>query len=266
MSNLQAFRGQTILLTSAFGGFGRKFTRFLLEAGARLILTDRDCPPLENVFRSEGIDPRLQDQVLACIPLDLGETGCGQKLYEACSAIGPVDRLILNAGIGYGGYYEDIPWDKVDIQLRVMLLAPMEITHAFLPDLLKRKNGHVIFISSVAGFVATPFGTPYSTAKFGLRAFAMALHGESKSRGIDVSIVYPFFTRTNILESEAYGNPPVKAMPEFLLEEPDTIIKAVIGGIAGKKLHIFPGKFSGILWNVNKLFPMIAPQMKAPWR
>lgn len=266
MSSLQAFQGQTILITGAFGGFGRQFTKFLLRSGARLILTDRNCPPLPDVFAAEGIDANLQNQVLACIPLDLGEPGCGLKLYEACKAFGPVDRVILNAGIGYGGYYEDIPWDKVDIQLRVMLLAPMEITHAFLPDFLKRGQGHFVFISSVAGFVATPFGTPYSTAKFGVRAFAMALHGESAKRGVDVSIVYPFFTRTNILESEAYGNPPIKAMPKFLLEEPDVIIRDVLGGIAGKKLHILPGKYAGLLWNVNKMFPMIAPQMKAPWR
>jgi short-subunit dehydrogenase len=94
----------------------------------------------------------------------------------------------------------------------------------------------------------------------------MALHGESHPRGLDVSIVYPFFTRTDILNSAAYGNPPVKTMPGFFIEDPDKIIRSVLDGVAAKKLHIFPGNYSRLLWNASKFYPLIVPRMKAPWR
>lgn len=264
MSGQQPFHGKTILLTGAFGGFGKKFIRYFLTGGAQLLLSDLRTRDVDELIRELGLDAVHRPQLLGVIEADLSEAGCGKKLYDACAAIAPVDMVVHNAGIGYGGYYEDIPWEKVDVQLRVMLQAPMEITHHFLPDFLKRGSGHFVFVSSVAGFVATPFGIPYTAAKFGLRAFAMALYGESAKRGVDVSIVYPFYTRTDIIQSKVYGNPPVKTMPAFFIEDPDTVIREVVQGISARKLHIFPGKFSRLLWNAGKFYPLIAPHMKAP--
>jgi len=83
----------------------------------------------------------------------------------------------------------------------------MWLNSLFLPEMIQQKSGHLIYVSSVAGIVATPYGVAYSTSKFGLRFFAMAVHGEIKKTGIKTSLVYPFWAKTPIMKSQVYGKP-----------------------------------------------------------
>ena len=86
--------------------------------------------------------------------------GC-YDLYEKSSELAPeVDILINNAGIITYGDFPDVPQEKWEALMQVNLLAPMRLTYNFLPDMIKRGRGHLVFMSSVAGFVATSQGTP----------------------------------------------------------------------------------------------------------
>ena len=170
--------------------------------------------------------------------------------------------VIHNAGLGFMGHYEDIPLDKMNLQMRVMLTAPMELTHLFLPDFLKRGSGHFVFIDSVAGFVATKLGTSYSAAKFGLRGFAMALSGEIRARGLDVTIIYPFFTRTAILKAPVFGKAKLPVMPRIFIDDPDKVIDAALKGIAKRELHVRTGFYSKFMWQVLRVWPVVSSQMQ----
>jgi short-subunit dehydrogenase len=172
------------------------------------------------------------------------------------------DMIIHNAGIACGGEYIDIPPDLNEKIINVNLLSIMRLNTMFLPELIRRKSGHLIYMSSVAGFVATPLGVSYSTSKFGVRAFAMALHGEIRRHGIRTSIVYPFFSKTPILKSQVFGNPKVAVMPGFCATTPEHVVNCTLKGAERGRLHICPGFFSKVMWMAVRLHPVISSQRK----
>jgi len=144
--------------------------------------------------------------------------------------------------------------------MNINLMSVLRLNTLFIPAMVKRKSGHLLYLSSVAGFVATPFGAPYSSSKFGLRAFAMALHGENKKYGIKTSIIYPFWSKTAIIKSQVYGNPDVRVMPGFFASEPDYVVRKALQGASKGKLHICPGLFSKLMWLAVRFMPVIAEQ------
>lgn len=254
--------GKVVLVTGVWGGLGKTFVRHLLASRARVILSDMAERPLAELAEAGGLPEGWQQQVLGQVVTDLNAPDGAQALYDACRKIAPVDVVIHNAGLAFLGYYEDIPRDKIALQMRVMLSAPMELTHLFLPDFLSRGSGHFVFIDSVAGFVATPLGTSYSAAKFGLRGFAMALSGETRNRGVDVTIIYPFFTRTNILKVPVFGNAKIPVMPQIFIDEPDDVIHAALRGVDRRTLHVRPGFYSRFMWQVLRFWPVVSSQMQ----
>lgn len=258
-------QNKTILITGAFGGLGRKFIKYFLESDAKLILTDYKIPDnLDDFFIEEKISAIYKDNILASFAIDLLQPESCKTIYEKTKEIAAIDMLVNNAGIGVGGYYQNIPWEENQKVMHLNLLAPMELSSYFLEDFSKRNAGHLVFISSVAGYIATAYSTSYSASKFGIRGFAMAIKGETKKSNIDVSIVYPFFTKTNIIyNSKIYGDVPYKKMPEIFKQNPDKIILNAIKGINSKKLHIHTDFFSEFMAYANKVTPIISEQFKA---
>ena len=100
------------------------------------------------------------------------------------------------------------------------LLAPMRICYQFLPHMIDRGSGHIVNISSVAGWIGAPGIASYSAAKFGLRGFSEALSADYAECGIKVSTVCPFFSRTPILKSEQFGISERREVPDKLVTDP----------------------------------------------
>jgi short-subunit dehydrogenase len=246
-----------ILLTGAAGGFGAEFTRQLLEKGAHLILADID----EESLKSKKALSASPGKIIDIVGADLSTPEGCEKLYaEVGEKAGTIDILIHNAGMLTYGYFHDAPIESFYKLMQVNTLAPMHITSLFLPEMLKRSHGHIVFLSSVAGFVPTSFETSYSVSKFALRAFGMALSGELSKTGISVTTIYPFWADTNILNSPSYGGKRAKRVPSFLIDSPEKIVKAAIRGIEKQKLHVYPGFFAKATWWATKIWPIIGQQ------
>lgn len=256
------FSDKTVLITGAWGGLGITFVRHLLFSGARVILSDRQEKPITELNRAGDLPQGWESQVIGQVAVDLNAADGPEQLFHACQAIAPVDVVIHNAGAAGLGYFEEIPLSEFNFHIRILLTAHMELTHFFIPEFLKRGSGQFIFIDSVAGFVATSLGSSYSAGKFGLRGFAMALSGELKSRGVDVSIIYPFFTRTSIIKAPVFGKARIPRMPRIFINEPDDVIAAALSGAAQKKLHVRTGFYSRFMWHVVRFWPVVSKQMQ----
>ncbi|WP_088240643.1 SDR family NAD(P)-dependent oxidoreductase [Calothrix rhizosoleniae] len=229
-----------VLITGAAGGFGQELTRQLLEAGSRLILTDLD----ENVLRQrvEAIQDQVSSgEVIAILPGDLSNREGCETLYHQVKALNiPIDILINNAGVGLFGRMDEVPSQKWELVMQVNLLAPMRLSTLFITDMIARKKGHIVNISGIAGWSVFAGMAHYATSKFGLRGFSEGLFNEFKEYNIKVTAVYPFFTRTPILQSEQYGTLKNQGVPEYMIAEPENIMRAAIRGIVANKLHVFP--------------------------
>ncbi len=257
-------RGKKILITGAAGGFGQEFIRQFLEMGSQLILTGRNKSKLEATAKeSTSSLPDVQGKILGLIEADFEDTKNCDEVYRRCMTIThEVDMLVNNAGIiTYGNFY-DVPRDKWESLVQIDLLSAMRLTYLFLPSMLKNGQGHIVFMSSIAGFVGTMRSAAYSASKFGLNGFGMSLYGEVHSKGVDVTIICPFWADTPILASADYGSKPTKKMNRFFVDSAEDVIKESINGIRRRKLFVYPGKFAKIIRFGSRFITIIGNQKK----
>ncbi len=248
-----------VVLTGATGGFGKELTRLLLKFGSRLILTDIDRKTLDN-HASQIKEEINTGEIITCIESDLSSReGCDNLYHQVKSLDIPIDILINNAGIAFIGRMDEIPSDKWEQLMQINLLAPMRLSYLFVPDMIKRRKGHIVNISSLAGWIAPVGMTHYSTSKFGLRGFSEGLFHEVKPYNVKVTAVYPFFSRTPILKSERYGRLAKIAedFPEHLATDPAKVMEKTVQAITRSQLHVFPDKMANSIHILKQYFPRL---------
>lgn len=248
-----------VLITGADGGFGRQMTRQFLAAGSRLIVSDIDERRL-SALRSDS--DGVPGNILASIAADLsGEDGC-RLLYEAVMKRGAIpDIIINNAGVGLGGRFDHVPRDRWERLMQINLLAPMRLCHLFLPGLIERRSGHIVNIASIAGWIGTMGLAAYCSAKYGLRGFSEALSGDLEEFAVHVSTVYPFFSRTPILNSDQFGYEKRREIPLELATEPADVVAAIIRGVRANRKHIFPDSTARRLHYLCRWMPWLLPAL-----
>ena len=246
--------GKTVLLTGATGGFGREFAVQLAQKGSSLILTDLD------EGRLLSLADELSGSVAGIIPGNLDSIAGIEQLFGAVMTLDrPVDLLINNAGIALMGRHDEVPQPEWERLIQLNLLAPMRLCSLLTPYMIERKQGHIVNIGSVASWTPDNGLSAYSASKFGLRGFTMALHDELNGYGIQVSCVYPFYSRTPILESPQYGSlandTPLEERDLTGVTQPADVVAAAIAGIERNDLHIFPDRMGRIIYTLQRLTP-----------
>src|SRR4029077_6334519 len=180
--------GKRALISGATGGIGRAIAEELARGGATLVLSSRRQADLEELAGSlPGGDGRHQ-----VVTADLAEPGAAEKLIEDA---GDIDALVANAALPASGKLEDFSSDEVQRAIRVNFESPILMARAIAPRLAEKGAGHLVFISSLSGKVASPRSALYSSTKFGLRGFAFGLREDMRPHGVGVSIVSPGFVR-----------------------------------------------------------------------
>ncbi|MBT8241947.1 MAG: SDR family NAD(P)-dependent oxidoreductase, partial [Acidimicrobiia bacterium] len=144
--------GATVLITGASGGFGQEMTRQLLATGSNLVLTDLDSSRLETTARSIEDSTGGPGRILMMPAADLSSRAGCEELYQLVTGSIIPDVLINNAGIGMSGRIDQIPWQAWERLLQINLVSVMRLTALFLPNMLERRAGHIVNISSVAGW------------------------------------------------------------------------------------------------------------------
>jgi short-subunit dehydrogenase len=216
--------GASVLLTGATGGIGVAIARVLHERGARVLLSGRRQEVLDELAARLG---ERAEVVVA----DLAErTGP----FELGAAAGAVDVLVANAALPASGRVEDFDHEEIDRALDVNLRAPIQLTRALLPGMLERGRGHVVFVSSLSGKVASPRSGIYSATKFGLRGFAAGLREDVETRGIGVTVVFPGF----VSDAGLFADSGVKLPPWVGTRTPEQVAAAVVRGIERERAEV----------------------------
>ena len=245
---------KVVLITGAGGGFGYHMTSQFRAAGSRLILTDLADEALAPAIEAAG------DALVASTTANLAtDTGC-EALVESCEAAAVVpDVLVNNAGIGVSGRLDNIPRKKWESLMQLNLLAPMRLCDRLLPAMVERGSGHIVNISSLAGWIGTRGLAAYCASKYGLRGFGEALAEDLRAHDIRVTNIYPCFSRTPILDSPQFGAEQRRAVPEAIISEPQDVVAAIIRGVRGDRLHVFPDKQSRRVHILKRFAPWLIP-------
>ena len=192
---------KTWLITGAGRGMGLDIAKAALAAGHNVVATGRNP---DTVAKAVGD----ADHLLVA-RLDVTSTQDAEAAVKAAvDRFGGIDVLVNNAASFYAGYFEELTPEQMDRQITTSLIGPMNVTRAVLPVMRDQRSGHVVTISSSAGFAGFEYGTAYAASKFGVDGWMESLAPEIEPFGIHTTVVNPGFFRTELLTKESTNYAP----------------------------------------------------------
>jgi len=226
MTDTTRFAGHAVLVTGAARGIGAAVARRLAEEGARVLLTDRDGPEVEETAaRLRGLGHTVRS--LACDVAD--RSAVEAAVAEAVAAFGALDVLVNCAASCTPDppLFEDDPDDAWARDLDITLTGAYRCCRAALPHLAASGRGAIVSIGSVNGL--QDFGNhSYSAAKAGLGSLTRTLAGHAAARGVRVNLVTPGTVRTSAWEGRDADLEAVRPLyPLGRVGEPEDIAAAV---------------------------------------
>lgn len=240
------FREQVVLVTGASSGIGRALAAAFAAQGAHVILIARTESDLRVVERQLAVYP---GQRLA-LPCDVREPQEVQRAVQtALTHFGRVDVLVNNAGKGYCGELASMPAADLHDLFATNFFGAVYFYQAIVPQMLQRRRGQIIQISSVSGFLAVPLGGGYSATKFALEAFSDSARLELQAHGIRVLVVRPGFTDTAFFD-HAKNFRTMNPFPEHAKMSPEKLAGRVLRATASGRRELVltaDGKFSYFL-------------------
>ena len=192
---------KTWFITGARRGMGVEFGKAALAAGHNVVATGRDPDAVSNAVGA--------DEDLLVVKLDVTSRDDADAAAAAAAArFGGIDVLVNNAASFEAGFFEELTPEQIERQLAVSLIGPMNVTRAVLPVMRKQQAGHIVTISSVAGFAGSAYTSAYAASKFAVDGWMESLAAEIEPFGIHATVVNPGFFRTELLTEDSTNYAP----------------------------------------------------------
>ncbi|XP_064350916.1 dehydrogenase/reductase SDR family member 7B isoform X2 [Camelus dromedarius] len=194
-------RDAVVVITGATSGLGRECARVFYAAGAKLVLCGRNAKALEELTEELAASQaaKVQTHRPCSVTFDLSDPGCiVGAAAEILRCFGHVDVLINNAGVGYRGTVVDTSTDVDRRVMEINYFGPVALTKALLPSMVRRRQGHVVAISSIQGRISIPFRSAYAASKHATQAFFDCLRAELEQCDIEVTVISPGYIHTNL--------------------------------------------------------------------
>lgn len=235
-------------ITGASSGFGAELVKAIIESGDKVAATFRKTEQA-NAFSQQHKGNGLG------IVLDVTQTEkIPAALQQAIDQFGRIDVLVNNAGYGTIGAIEEFSLEEIRQQMETNFFGAVAVTKAILPIMREQGSGHIVQISSQAGFRAVAGFGIYNASKFALEGFSEALAQEVAPFGIKLTIVEPGPFRTQFLAGsmknaknkiEAYQNTVVGNMYKYQQEmngkqegDPVKAAKAIVAYVHSNKKNL----------------------------
>src|SRR6202522_902128 len=203
---MTAIRGAAAAVTGAASGSGRALALELAARGCDLALADRDDAGLATLAAEIA---RAHPQKITVRRVDVGEPQQIQDFAQAAIADHPgLNIVINNAGVALMGQFDEIDQAQMDWLMNINFWGVVHGTRAFLPQLGRQREAHIVNLSSIFGIIAPPGQTAYAAAKFAVRGFSEALRHELATAASPVrfSVVHPGGVATNIARNSRTGS------------------------------------------------------------
>jgi 3-hydroxybutyrate dehydrogenase len=220
--------GRRALITGGASGIGRACAVRLAEAGAEVVVVDRDAEAAKAV---------AAEVAGTAVAVDLSD-------LEAVDALDlAVDILVNNAGLQHVAPLHEFPVDRFSYILRLMLEAPFRLVRGALPHMYERGWGRVVNISSVHGLRASPYKSAYVTAKHGLEGLSKVIALEGAEHGVTSNCVNPAYVRTPLVEGQIADQAKAHGLSE------DQVVAQVMLAPAAVKRLIEPAEVAeAVAW------------------
>jgi short-subunit dehydrogenase len=245
--------GKVVVITGASSGIGAATAKAMAKAGASLALLARRKEVLErltNEIASAGGNARGY-------PVDLADADAVATAAKRITEdLGTPDFVINNAGAGKWLFVDETTPAQAVEMMAVPYFAAFNVTHAFLPAMLMRNSGHLVFISSVGSRFVWPGATAYIAARWAVKGFSEALRADLDGTGIGITLY-----ESGVVTSEYWEHNPgsrervpkiAKMVPDVT---PDQVANAIVNAVEHNRHHIvIPFMMKMTCWN-HALFP-----------
>jgi uncharacterized protein len=225
---------QLAVVTGASSGIGLELARQFADNGFDVVVAAEDA----------GIDTAAAQlsssgRTIEPVRVDLATPEGVEELVAAVGALGrPVDALAINAGVGNGGAFVDIPLDSERRLIALNVDSAVHLAKRVVPDMVRRGSGRVLFTASVAATMPGPYYATYAASKSFLLSFAEALRYELKESGVTVTALMPGPTDTQFFERADMEDTKVG---ETSKDDPATVAKDGFEALMAGKDHVVAG-------------------------
>jgi short-subunit dehydrogenase len=222
------------LITGASAGIGAALARELASGGTNLILTARRRDRLAGL--AGELSAKHNIRTLVCVA-DLAQPLGPQEIFSFTESKNiAVDLLVNNAGFGAYGEFHKVPRDRLLEMVQVNVSAVVHLTHLYLPEMIARKSGDILILSSTAAFQAVPYITTYAATKSFDLSFAEGLAEEVRQHGIRVCALCPGSTESEFLD--VAGQRPHTRRPQ---ETATKVARVGLAALAAGKSSVISG-------------------------
>lgn len=194
------------VVTGAASGIGTAIAEALARAGVRVVCADIDAAGADHVAATiDGIG----------MALDVGSAeDCRTLIDRVIEGEGRVDILVNDAGLQHVAPVHEMPDERFEQLVRVMLLGPFYLTKAVVPHMLDRGWGRIVNIASIHALVASPNKSAYVAAKHGLLGLTRTVALEVAARGVTVNAVCPAYVQTPLVDRQVAALAATEGMSE----------------------------------------------------
>lgn len=216
------------MITGAARGIGHATAKAVLARGARVVIGDRDVAVLESAVA--GLSKFGQ---VSGYPLDVTDRESFATFLDKARTDGDghIDVLVNNAGVMPVGPFLEQTEQSIRSSIEVNFYGVLTGCQLILPEMVNRRRGHVINIASMAGVVAVPGQVVYAGTKFAVVGLSTAMADEFAPQGVEVSVILPTFTNTELISG-------TKATGAQKPVQPEDIAAAIVKTLDKPKTHV----------------------------
>ncbi|MFN2532537.1 MAG: SDR family NAD(P)-dependent oxidoreductase [Pyrinomonadaceae bacterium] len=231
------WQNKVVLITGASSGIGRELALQLAQSGARLALLARRADALQETV--SAIEAHGGVAVTAVADVRDAER-VRLAIEESVTKIGPLDLLIANAGVAITGHATALSPADIANVISTNVIGAANCVTAVLPDMVERHSGHLVAISSLAGYRGLPKSSAYGASKAAVSSFFESLRLDLTGTGVDVTIIHPGFIKTPLTAGR-------QAKMPFLMELDDAVKKMIHAMEQRRKSVAFPWPLASLV-------------------
>ncbi|MFP5271142.1 SDR family NAD(P)-dependent oxidoreductase [Coleofasciculus sp.] len=244
----------TALITGASAGLGASFAQELAKRQTDLVLVARSHDKLQQLAQDLQATYGIQVEV---IPQDLTEPDAASKVFERINQKNiTIDLLINNAGFGDYGVFSQSSRQKQLKMIQLNILALVDLTHHFLPQMQQRGSGSIINVSSISGFQPLPYLSIYSSTKAFIISFSEALWAENQHTGVKILAACPGPTETSFFAAANFDQSAPESLKQQKTDSPEVVVQEILKALDTDDCTVVTGRWQNhLLVNLSRLLP-----------
>ncbi|WP_017850348.1 SDR family NAD(P)-dependent oxidoreductase [Leptospira interrogans] len=245
-----------LFITGCAGGLGKKIAEEAFAAGHSILITDINEKELKK-FAAPWKNEK--DRVIVS-KLDVTSPSDWKKVMDlAIKKWGKIDVLLNVAGYLLPGYIYEVPVNHIDRHIDINAKGVMYGTREAAARMVAARSGHIVNIASLAGVAPISGISLYSTSKFAVRGFTLAIAQELKEKNVHITVVCPDAIKTPMLDLQKDYEQASMTFSGNTFLTAEEVSKIILGKVLSKKpLEVLIPSSRGILAKIGNFFPATA--------